>query len=205
MGLRNDIPTIVVSNFAEAHVDFLGRCADPTEREQLISSEAYHADRTLLWAGDPKLVVVSYPIAHAELICKRLNFPNTTHIYPQNPTHYLSRDILRESSLLDKIVAYAGVNRLVQLIPYATTPEFLELVDVLRELHQLDVRTPESPEKKDFWLRDYVDTKAGYRILASTWLADANDLLPFGIACYNLEQAIRVAESFSSRGESCVL
>jgi hypothetical protein len=205
MAFRNDIPTVVVSNFAEAHIDFLGRCADPKEREKLISSEAYHADRTLLWAGDPKLVIVSYQIAHAELICKRLNFPYTTHAYPKNPTHYLSRDVLRESQLLEKIVAYAGEKRLVQLIPYATTPEFLQLVDVLRKDHQLDVRTPESPEKKDFWLRDYVDTKAGYRILASTWLADAEDLLPFGVACYNLDQAIRVAESFNSRGESCVL
>ena len=205
MPVRNDIPTVVVSNFAEAHVDFLGRCADPGEREELISSEAYHADRTLLWAGDPKLVIVSYQIAHADLICKRLNFPSTIHAYPQVPTHYLSRDILRETHLLDKIVAYAGEKRLVQLIPYATTPEFLRLVDVLRKDHQLDVRTPESPEKKDFWLRDYVDTKTGYRILASTWLPDADDLLPFGVACYNLDQALRVAESFSSRGESCVL
>jgi hypothetical protein len=151
------------------------------------------------------LVIVSYEIAHAELIYKRLNFQSTTHAFPQIPTHYLSRDILRESHLLDKIVSYAGKKRIVQLIPYATTPEFLELVDVLRNDHQLDVLTPESPEKKDFWLRDYVDTKAGYRILASTWLADADDLLPFGVACYNLDQALRVAESFSSRGESCVL
>jgi hypothetical protein len=205
MAFRNDIPTVVVSNFAEAHVDFLGRCADPKEREELISSEAYHADRTLLWAGDPKLVIVSYQIAHADLITQRLNFPNTTHIYPEIPTHYLSRDILRESHLVDKIVAYAGAGRLVQLIPYATTPEFLELVDVLRDQYRLDVQTPESPEKKDFWLRDYVDTKAGYRILASFWLADADDLLPFGVACYNLDQALRVAESFSSRNVSCVL
>ena len=205
MPVRNDIPTVVISNFAEAHVDFLGRCADPREREELISSEAYHADRTLLWAGDPKLVIVSYEIAHADLICKRLNFQSTIHAYPQIPTHFLSRDILRETQLLNKIVKYAGEKRLVQLIPYATTPEFLELVDVLRNEHQLDVRTPESPEKKDFWLRDYVDTKAGYRILASTWLADADDLLPFGVACYNLDQALRVAESFSSRNISCVL
>lgn len=205
MPVRNEIPTVVVSNVAETFADFLGRCADPQEREDLISGETYHADRTLLWAGDPKLVIVSYQIAHADLICTRLNFPFTTHAYPQLPTHYLSRDILRETHLLDKIVAYAGQGRVVQLIPYATTPEFLQLVDVLRKDYQLDVRTPESPEKKDFWLRDYVDTKAGFRILASTWLADADDLLPFGVACYSLDQALRVAESFNSRGQACVL
>jgi len=205
MVLRNEIPTVVISNFAEAHVDFLGRCADPAEREELISAEAYHADRTLLWAGDPKLVIVSYQIAHADLITQRLNFSSTTHIYPDIPTHYLSRDILRESRLIEEIVAYAGQERLIQLIPYATTPDFLHLVDVLRHDHGLDVHAIESPEKEDLWLRDYVDTKAGYRILASTWLSDADELLPFGVTCYNLNQAIRVAESFSARGESCVL
>ena len=205
MPVRNDIPTVVVSNFAEAHIDFLGRCADPAEREELILNEAYHADRTLLWAGDPKLVIVSYQIAHADLITSRLNFPRTTHVYPNIPTHYLSRDMLREPHLLNEIVAYAGKKRIVQLIPYATTPEFLRLVDVLRADHHLDVLTPESPEKKDFWLRNYVDTKTGYRILASTWLAEADDLLPFGVSCLNLEHAIQVAEAFSSRGESCVL
>ena len=74
MPLTNKIPTVIVSNFAEAHVDFLGRCIDPKERVELILSESYHADRTLLWAGDPKLVIVSYPIAHADFILQRLNF-----------------------------------------------------------------------------------------------------------------------------------
>jgi hypothetical protein len=205
MSVRNALPTVVVSNFAEAHLDFLGRCADPAEREELISSEAYHADRTLLWAGDPKLLIVSYPIAHADLICQRLNFPLTTHTYPNIPTHYLSRDILRETRLLDEIVAYAGSSRTIQIIPYATTPDFLQLVEVLRLDYHLDVRTPESPDREHFWLRDYVDTKTGFRMLASNWLADADELLPFGVTCYNLEHAIQVSEWFSSRGEACVL
>ena len=114
MPVNNLIPTVVVSNFAEAHLDFLGRCADPVERDALIFSEAYHADRTLLWAGDPKLLIVSYPIAHADLICQRLNFPLTIHAYPNIPTHYLSRDVLRETRLLDQIVTYAGANKIIQ-------------------------------------------------------------------------------------------
>ena len=205
MPAENKIPTVVVSNFAEAHVDFLARCADPAEREELILSEAYHADRTLLWAGDPKLVIVSYQIAHADLITSRLNFSATTHVFPNIPTHYLSRDILRESHLIDAIVTHAGERRIVQIIPYATTSAFLELVEVLRATYQLQVLTPESPDPVDFWLRDYIDTKNGYRILVSTWLPDADELLPFGVSCCNLEHALQVAESFNRRNESCVL
>ncbi|GAB4499417.1 MAG: hypothetical protein OHK003_15200 [Anaerolineales bacterium] len=205
MPISNQIPTVIVSNFAEAHVDFLGRCADPKEREELILSEAYHADRTLLWAGDPKLVIVSYPIAHADFIRQRLNFQNTAHAFPAQPTYYLSKDILREVHLLEKIVGFAGNRRTLQLIPYATTPEFLELVGVLREQYGLDVHTPESPEQKDFWLRDYIDTKNGFRSLASMWLNNAADLLTLGFSCYDMDHAFKVVEWFSQRGETCVV
>ncbi len=205
MPIKNDIPTIIVGNFAEAHIDFLGRCADTLERTELILGETYHADRILLWAGDPKLVIVSYEIAHADLICQRLNYLSTIHVCPQNPTHYLSKDILREAHLMKQISNYAGENRVVQIIPYATTPEFLELADVLRYEYGLDVRLPESPELKDFWIRDYIDTKNGYRILASTWLSDVEDFIPFGVTCYDFEHATRVAEWFNSRGETCLL
>ena len=204
MSIKNDIPTVIVSNFAEAHVDFLGRCADPKAREDLILSEAYHADRTLLWAGDPKLVIVSYPIAHASLI-QALGFTETSHAFPQKPTFYLCKDILREEGLVEEIVNFAGKDRTLNIIPYATTPEFYELVDFLRSNKKLNVQTPESPDKKNFWLRDYIDTKNGFRSLASMWLKDAEDLLTLGVSCYSMEHAIRVVEWFSQKGESCVV
>ncbi len=202
---NQDIPVVVIGNFAEAHVDFLGRCSDPVEREALIWGEAYHADRILLWAGDPKLVIVSFPIVHAEFIREHVNYPNTTHAAPKNPTYYLCRDILRESHLINAIATYAGNGRKLQIIPYATTPEFYELVSTLRSRFGIEVITPESPTPTDFWLRDYIDTKNGFRLLASQWLEDAHDLIPFGVSCYNLEQAIRVADWFIRRGKSCVL
>lgn len=205
MPLTNKIPTVIVSNFAEAHVDFLGRCIDPKERVELILSESYHADRTLLWAGDPKLVIVSYPIAHADFITQRLNFSKTEHAFPAEPTYHLCKDILSEPNLINKIVSFAEDLHEINLIPYATTPEFYELVDFLRSHHNLTVHTPETPEMKDFWIRDYVDTKNGFRSLASMWLENAEDLLTLGISCYNMDHAIRVVDWFSQKGEACVV
>jgi hypothetical protein len=205
MQLTKKIPTVIVSNFAEAHFDFLGRCADPVERHELILSEAYHADRTLLWGGDPKLVIVSYPIAHADLVRQRLDFLGTEHAFPETPTYLLCKDILRETPLLEKIARFAGENRAIDLIPYATTPEFLELAGFLRSNYNLDVRTPESPEPKDFWLRDYVDTKNGFRSLASMWLDNAEDFLTLGFSCYNMDHAIKVVDWFCQQNEACVV
>ncbi|MFN8413450.1 MAG: hypothetical protein U0Z26_13775 [Anaerolineales bacterium] len=86
MNNNKEIPTVVISNIAETFVDFLGRSSDPTEREDLINSEAYLCDRTLLWAGDPKLVIGNYPVAHQKFVTSQLNFPGTSYIAPQKPT-----------------------------------------------------------------------------------------------------------------------
>jgi hypothetical protein len=205
MPTRNNIPTVVVSNFAEAHIDFLSRSEDAVERNNLIDGEDYHGDRTILWAGDPKLVIVNYPIAHADLNVQRLGFPNTRHMAPEAPSHYLSLDILRETHLVEAIVEYAGSDRTIQIIPYATTKEFLHLVNFLRVKYQLKVFTPESPDEEHLWIRDYIDTKTGYRSLASYWMSDAGKVLPFGMLCYDLKQASTIAYWFSSRGEACVV
>ncbi|MFN8413466.1 MAG: hypothetical protein U0Z26_13855 [Anaerolineales bacterium] len=137
MPIKNNIPTVIVSNFAEAHIDFLGRSSVANERAELIDGEDYHGDRTILWAGDPKLVIVNYPIAHEKLNLNRLGFPHTRHLAPTNPSHYLSLDILREPHLVDVIVGHAGAERIVQIIPYATTREFLRMVEVLRKEYHL--------------------------------------------------------------------
>lgn len=203
--IKNEVPTIVICNIAETFVDFLRRSPDPKEREELINSEAYLCDRTLLWAGDPKLVIGNYPIAHKEFVTRQLNFLNTLYHYPKKSSPYLSLDILNDNSLVSAIINYAGKDGKIQIIPYATTPEFLDLVDVLRTKHQLDVSTPESPDRDHLWIRDYVDTKAGFRQLVTSWLPDADKFLPFGVICYNPSQAAKVVNWFLKRGEDCLV
>ncbi len=205
MAIFNEIPTVVISNFAEAHIDFLGRSDKPSEAVDLINGEDYHGDRTILWAGDPKLVVVNYPIAHAGLNESRLDYSGTTHIAPKEPSHYLSLDILRERRLLDAVVEHSGPARVVRIIPYATTREFLRLVTVLRTDFGLNVITPESPDVEHFWIRDYIDSKTGFRSLASFWLPNADKILPFGIVCNDLKHAAEVAYWFTTKGEACVV
>ncbi len=205
MVVHNQIPTVVISNFAEAHVDFLARAADKQERENLVHSESAHADRTLLWCGDPKLVYVTFPIAHSDWVVNKLGFTNTRYLTPEKPTSFLCKDVLREPALLKGLLEYAGNDRVVQLIPYATTPEFLDLIDVLRDEHHLSVLLPESPDRANLWVRDYVDTKAGFRLLASSCLPDAERLIPFGVACCTLEEAAKTAFWFNQRGETCVI
>ncbi|HLE29575.1 MAG TPA: hypothetical protein VI793_15740 [Anaerolineales bacterium] len=204
--LARDIPVVVICNISETFYSFLKRAEDPAAQARLIHGEQYRGDRALLWLGDSKLVFVTFPIPHAQALYRQLGYRQTRYLAPHNPSPQLCQDILREAHLLTALIEYAGAQRTAQIIPYATTPEFLQLVDVLRREHGLTVRLPESPAPECLWVRDYIDTKAGFRVLASRWLGDrADTLLPSGVACEDWQSAAAVAHWFCLNGQTCVV
>ncbi|MCB0178842.1 MAG: hypothetical protein KDI62_11475 [Anaerolineae bacterium] len=203
--LIQNVPVVAICNISETFYDFLSRAPEATLRADLIHGEQYRCDRTLMWLGDPKLVFATYPIPHAEDFCRRYGYPGTQYIAPSTPSPFLSLDIMREPRLLAQLVKYAGAERSVQLIPYATTPQFFQLVDHLQTDYNLTVLLPESPSRDDLWLRDYIDTKAGFRLLVSRWLPNADQLLPEGVVCPDRQQAAAVAHWFSLNRQDCLV
>ena len=103
-----------------------------------------------------------------------------------------------------KIVATAGAARTIQLIPYASTPEFMRLVQILREDYALNLLLPETPDEKNFWVRNYIDTKSGFRALVSRWLPNAESLLVQGYDCPDVGQAAEIASWFLGKKRTCV-
>ena len=203
--LNQNIPVVAVYNISETFFEFLNRAEDATLRERLIHGEQYRGDRALLWLGNPKLAFVTFPIPHAEHLCQRLGYHGTSYMAPANPSPWLSLDILREPPLITRLVEYAGTGRTVHLIPYATTRQFFQLVDTLRTEHGLNVLLPESPAPENLWLRDYIDTKTGFRVLASRWLQNSGELLPQGIVCQDMNLAAAAAHWFCTNGQTCVV
>jgi len=199
------IPVVVVCNISETFYDFLSLAENSTVEAHLIRGEQYRGDRALIWVGDPKLVFVSLPIPNGKMLCQQLGYDHTQYAVPAEPSAWLSLDILREQALMDQLVAYAGTNRTLQIIPYATTRQFYQLVDSLRADYGLTIILPESPSPESFWLRDYVDTKAGFRALASRWLPNADELLPEGYVCQTLETAAEVVHWFGLRQLTCIV
>jgi hypothetical protein len=203
--LAKDIPIVAVCNISETFYEFLSRADNPEQQSHLIAGEQYRGDRALVWLGDPKLVFVSYPIPHAAYLCEQFGYEGTAYMAPSSPSPWLSLDILREPALLNGIVEYAGPARTIQLIPYATTLQLFQLAETLRSQYGLTVLMPESPEVEDFWLRDYIDTKHGFRAQAARWLINAKDLLLEGASCTTRQQAAEVAYWFSLQDKSCIL
>lgn len=194
--LSSSLPTIALYNNVETFLGFLNRAED----RSVLESRHYRGDRALFWLGDPKLVFVTAPIPHTDYVREHLGYPGTRVLSPAEPSPWLSLDIVREAHLREAVLAYAGPGRAVRLIPYATTPEFLHLAQVLRKEHGLTVYLPETPAPEALWLRDYVDTKAGFRVLASRWLPNADQLLPQGVICRDAETAADAALWFHQHG-----
>jgi hypothetical protein len=204
--IDRDIPVVAVCNISETFYDFLSREADPTTRQLHIRGEQYRGDRALVWLGDPKLVFVSYPIPHADALLRQLNYTGTSYYAPMDPSAWLCLDILREDHLLKQLVSYADQFGRIQIVPYAVTKEFYQLVDSLRNDHGLTVILPESSEAQSLWIRDYIDTKTGFHHLVSRWLPDAHVRLPDAILVHDTTTAARAAYSaFVQRGRECLV
>ncbi|HEY9619629.1 MAG TPA: hypothetical protein V6C78_04625 [Crinalium sp.] len=203
--LSQTIPTVIISNTSEAFFEYMSRANTADERAQFIEAMRTLGDRNLLYPKAEKLVFVSAPIPHAQFLLQKLGYLSTHYSYPQNPSPFLSLDILREENLLHQIVQYAGIERTLQLIPHATTPEFLKLVQCLQQDYQINVLLPESPDLDCLWFRDYIDTKSGFRALVSQWLPNANERLIEGFVCQTIEQAAYVVSWFLRRDTSCLV
>lgn len=204
--LRDGVPLAFLYNNIESFFNFLSRSEMAGLRRGRYQPTRQYSkgDRGLLSLGDPKLVFASARVPHAGYLSD-LHFPQTSYIYPANPSPWLCLDILQEPPLLDRLVDYAGPGRTVQLVAYATTLQFLQLVEKLRSDYGLTVLLPESPLPGSEWVRDYIDTKSGFRTLAARWLPGAETLMPEGIVCRTMLQAAEAGRWFCANGRACVI
>ena len=193
---------VAIFNHLEGYYNFL--CQSDADEGQAFRNWASHGDRALFWLGDSKLVITSYPIPDADRIRQRWGYLDTKVAAPKQPSCMLSLDILREDHLVRAILDQAGVWGVVELVPYVATESFYRLVSELQSSYGLDVRLPESPLYENLWVRDYVDTKAGFRDLARKWV-DRHELLPEGVVLLDVHQTRSVIQQFLSMGHGCIV
>jgi hypothetical protein len=202
---RNEPPIAVIANIAETFYEFLSREPDSITRADRMRYELYLGDRTLLWVDVRKLVVTSLPVDSLEYVQNSLGFRDTGLLYPSAPTNWLCSDIVREQGLFQELIRYAGADKTLTLIPYSTTPQFIELVHLLASKGGINVLLPETPSQKNLWVIRHLDTKSGFRSLVRSWLSDSVVTIPEGFICRTPEEAGDAAEWFLSRKRPCIL
>jgi hypothetical protein len=149
-------------------------------------------------------VISSAPIAHAEYLCEQWGYEHTITASPSEFTPSLSMDILREPLLVEKVIQHAGPQKRVALVPYASTKELYVLAETLQEEQGLEVLLPESPQLENLWVKDYVDSKVGFRALVTQWIQEENSY-PFGYVSPDLEHLEEMTKWFRLQGKGCVI
>ncbi len=194
------VPVVAIYNNLETFYPFLSRLGD----RSILETRKFRGDRALFWLGREKLVFCSSVIPDADAICQRYGYSGTHAAAPEKATLQLSLDIAREPQLVEQILRFAGPGKHIQLVPYASTRELYFLADYLSSQYGLTVDLPESPTEPDFWVRDFIDTKHGFRQLASGWI-DEKVSLPQGFAVQDLGAASAIIAWFHRRGMDCVV
>lgn len=192
---------IIVANVSEPFHEFLTRTSDLARCQYLVSIEQSRGDRSLLWLETKKLVITSLPIHHLDYVKNNLGYATTEAIWPQNPTNFLSIDILNDSKILEKISSY--IEKKNCIVPYATTPEFLRLISELERIFNCSIELPETPI--DLWIRDYADSKIGFRTIANEAIKDSQTCVPAGFICTNMKEASRATQWFLSQNKACLI
>ena len=197
---------LIVANVIDAYRDNVALIQDPALRAHEVLDCYYLEDRALFWGGDQKLVVTSQPVDPAFLadLQAALGYRELTVLSPAHPSDALCADILGEGALMDEIVSRLRGHGPVRLISFVAGREVLALAEALRA-RGLEVTTPECPPDDLLWVRDYLDSKSGFRrFFASIEPAVPGVRLPEGAVCEGPAEAARVAARFLADGRACL-
>ena len=200
MIIESAAPTIAIYNNLETFFKFLQR----SNEHKVLEKRTYRGDRGIFWLGSQKLLITTKRIPDAEFVCSRWGYSGTSVYTPRETKYHLSQDILDDPDLLQEIVQYAGPKKTLQLIPYASTPEFYALAKHLQVELGLEVILPESPLQSDLWIRDYMDTKTGFRSLIPEWIRE-EEVIPPGFICRDINEAACAVDWFSRQGFGSVV
>ncbi|NJK63681.1 MAG: ATP-grasp domain-containing protein [Synechococcaceae cyanobacterium SM2_3_1] len=197
-------PLVVLANTSEAYASFLNSISNKLTHASLLRRIHCSSDRALLWLNSEKLVIGSLPICHHDLLSE-IGYAGTKYLSPSIPTQYLCADIIHENHIIAAIDKWAGASKKIQLIPYANTNEFYQLVSHLREKIGLTVYTPESPNQESLWITHYVDSKFGFRNFVASLDLASDIRLPKYYICKSKQDVIYIASLLLKKRKRCVV
>ena len=190
----NSRKTIYVINMSELLYPSYSQNLNKGVIQTIIQSDA---DRAMLYGGHNKLVLTSLKID--DVLVKDINnifgYKNSISLSPQNPSYSLSKDVIEQEEFFDRIQKWIGKTSPVYLIPYGASKEFFEMADFLKKkLPHVQFELSESVERRDLFIRDYLDSKSGFKEI---WNRSAKEIkTPFGFTCKDFEQVEEAALYF---------
>ncbi len=200
---------VFIFNMSEDVWPFISAMTSDQERAKEIEENANLVDRELFSTSEesdfifisPKPIQPTFLHYYQELMDVR----KVQILVPQAHTGQICEDILHDKQLYSQLVSLANSVKKLTLIPYSTTPQFLELVATLRQ-DSISVYTPESPDDEDAWVVNFYGSKSGIRQLAQQSVAEEPDfLVTDGLICVGIIDAAKIAAQKYVKEEGVVI
>jgi hypothetical protein len=201
--------TVYICNLSEDVWPFIEAISDDRKRAIEIEENANLADRDLFTTSEESDLVFISPKAIDENFVEYYNNLSVIRkleiLTPKNHSGETSRDVYEDKELFEKLINFANHAKKLTLISYATSDQFLTLVNKLRE-RGIVVYTPEAPEEEDAWTVNFYGSKSGIRQLAQQSVAEEPDfLMGDGLICVGIADAARIAAKKYIKEEGVVI
>jgi hypothetical protein len=204
---RNQMRTVILANTAEAFEQQLRKVSQTQEGMRRIRHELTLSQRAFFWGGDDKIVITPHQIPEALVLhnAALCGYSNVVNYYPAKETVALSKAVLGDKVLLDRLAILVQEDNGISFSPYAITDSYLRLLKTVSRSAGMDVSTEKSNTVSE-WLTRYFDSKAGFRAEMQKLMAmDRIVLIPEGFVARNISEAMDMAEWFYVQGRSSVI
>lgn len=196
---------IIFANMAEAMEQITRDIPIDNKKLSKIREELSLSDRVIFWEGDNKILITPHQMSVSllEKNKENLGFSNIKNIYFSNDEIDISKRLLNDKEVFNKIIEIIRDNPGINLSPYSLTESFRKLV---YELNKLDLKfnTYEKPIQSAEWLISYLDSKVGSRTEINK-IKSSFVKIPESYIGKDIEEAIRIATWLWTTNRSCII
>jgi len=188
---------VYIYNVVEDEWSFISTISDKEERRTEVencnsSAECYlfaNADENEFTYISPKPISSEFKKYFQRLV----GATKIDILVPRNNSHLICKDFYNDKVLFNRFIKKAKRYQKVTLVSYATSPQFLDLKERLKE-RKINVVTPEAPEVDCAWTVNFYGSKSGIRQLAQQSTALEPDfIMPEGVICVGKLDAAKIA------------
>lgn len=188
---------VYIYNVVEDEWSFITTISDKEERKNEIencnsSAECYlfaNADENEFTYISPKPISSEFKKYFQQLV----GATKIDILVPKIDSHLICKDFYNDKILFNRFIKKARKYKKVTLVSYATSPQFLDLIEKLKD-KKINVVAPEAPEVDCAWTVNFYGSKSGIRQLAQQSTALEPDfIMPEGVICVGKLDAAKIA------------
>ncbi|MEK7593038.1 MAG: hypothetical protein AAB508_06695 [Patescibacteria group bacterium] len=189
---------VYIFNMSEDVWPFIAAITDKKARQLEIQENTYLADlRLFLFANEEAQVLFLCPRnvspEYLEYFQQIVGRKSLTILPTQYHSGVICEDILNDDRIMAALIDAANSSRRLTITSYATSPQFLKLMQALRE-RGITVYTPEAPEEDDAWTVNFFGSKSGIRQLSQQSSSVEPDFqMAGGVVCFGIDDAAKIA------------